>query len=88
MKNRREESFMIKEKILQPADSVNNEFDTVLITALQSINRLIIALTEKTLQELNESDITIKECTHNVYTTVSEIDSIVTKASLIRYNKK
>lgn len=78
---------MIKEKILKPAVSVTNEYNAVLITALQSINRLIVTLTEKTLQELKESGMTTEKCIHNVYNVASEIKSLVTIASLIQYNK-
>lgn len=87
MKIHGEEGFMIKEKMLKPAVSVTNEFDAVLIVALQSIDRLIVALTEKSLQELEESGMTTKECMHNVHNVASEIESLVTIARLIQYKK-
>lgn len=82
MKIHGEEGFMIKEKMLKQAVSVINEFDAVLITALQSIYRLIVALTEKSLQELDESGMTTKECILNVCNVASKIESMVTIASL------
>lgn len=78
---------MIKEIILKQAVSITTEYNAVLITALQSIDRLIVTLTKKSLQELEECGMTTKERMLNVHNVASEIESLVTIASLIRYKK-
>ena len=67
---------------------VSDEYSVTLTTALQSISKLIVASTEKTISEMNEKNKDARDGASIAYNTASEIEKMITLASLIKHNDR
>ena len=68
--------------------SVSDEYSVALTTALQSISKLIVASTEKTISEMNEKNKDARDGASIAYNTASEIEKMITLASLIEHKDR
>ena len=67
---------------------VSEEYSVALTTALQSISKLIVASTEKTISEMNEKNKDARDGASIAYNTASEIEKMITLASLIEHKDR
>ncbi len=83
MKNEKANELPQDDNSCKKCSTISNEFNATLTTALQSISKLINAITEKTICEINDKNIGVRDGASIAYNSASEIEKIITVASLI-----